>query len=207
MHRESLPQDTAPSADEQAQLEQFARRYGPKTQPQSENAPEPAPAPSGDTSAITPASGQGTAQEAVLGAPALSAPAPSDDDTLLREMAKGYFVHERPEIGLRLWGYADQQRRLREAGTFYRTLLQHPQLDEGIRRGALAGLGSLLMQAGQADAALTVLQPYLPLTVREQVEKTSSTTRNILLEQMERGEPSHIGSANQETQARRKARR
>jgi hypothetical protein len=80
-------------------------------------------------------------------------------------------------------------------------------VDEDTRRGALAGLGNLMIQAGKVDEAMKMLRPYVPLTVRETLEKTSSTTRNILLEQMERGEQPSIGKANQEAQARRKAKR
>jgi hypothetical protein len=126
---------------------------------------------------------------------------------MLRNLAKTYFTHERPDVGLRIWGYADSLRRLREAGRFYHDLLQHPQVDEDTRRGALAGLGNLMIQAGKVDEAMKMLRPYVPLTVRETLEKTSSTTRNILLEQMERGEQPSIGKANQEAQARRKAKR
>jgi hypothetical protein len=170
-----------------------------------------APTGSGATAAAPDAPRPSAAERlsATAAAPPPGTPATlsQDDDAMLRSLAKAYFVHERPDLGLRIWGYADQQRKLREAATFYRNLLQHPQVDEDTRRGALAGLGGLMIQAGQADVGLKVLTPYLPLTVRQMIEKTSVSTRNILLEQMERGEQPSIGRANQEAAQRRKAKR
>jgi hypothetical protein len=213
---------------DQSPLQAFSRQYGPQPPPQAALSPAPALEPPGEAPAINQDADQEPSPAAILDAPTgteavapaprarpsaaqrlSGTPAPSDqdDDTLLRNLAQTYFVHERPEIGLRIWGYADQQRRLREAGTFYRSLLQNPQVDEGTRRGALAGLGNLLIQAGKVDDAMKMLRPYMAPSGREMLEKASAGTRDILLEQIERGEQPNIAKANQEAAQRRKATR
>lgn len=102
---------------------------------------------------------------------------------LLQKVGFAYMRHGKGEAGLKLLQLADEQRKTREMAAFYQQILATPGGDPQLRAQALAGLGSLMLQTGQAEQALQLLKGALPPSLLDLIEKTTAETNHILLRQ------------------------
>jgi tetratricopeptide (TPR) repeat protein len=208
---QNFVQRYAPASD-QAQLEKFSQQYGPQARTadgvnlhaglggstaatlepdegEEMSAPEPLPS-------VEPAPGQADVPQQHGG----------DSMVLMRNLSKIYFTAGQPQIGLQIWQYADKLRTLKEASGFFTRILNDPSASETNRKAATAGLGSLLLQSGQIDAALQLLKRSLPMSTTEILERAGVDTRDELLAQMGRGEPLDIPKALAEKERKARAR-
>lgn len=118
---------------------------------------------------------------------------------LLERTGLAYLRHGKGEAGVKLMQQADELRKTQLMAGFYQQVLASSK-DPQMRAGAIAGLGSLMIQLGKEAKAVELLKGELPPNLWEMIKQTNGETTNIVLGQLQQGKVPDIGAAQQQAQ-------